>query len=227
MARPPDPEARQRLLAAARVEFVAHGLDGAKVEQIAKRAGLSKGAFYLHYVSKDEAFEELVGSVLAKLHELLVRSFQGFVPTSEADAERALEHGYRTDYELFEYLLSHRDVVRLVMEGGGSGKTQHLVEQFAVHVEQQTALCLKNGIAAGLYRADLHVETTAAFIAGGYDRAARRLLCSTEPLELSSLVNAWQQQVVMGVGTKTLTRAAREYNPVRGRSNHTPESETP
>lgn len=227
MARPPDPEARQRLLEAARAEFVANGLDGAKVEQIAKRAGLSKGAFYLHYESKTEAFEELVGSVVSKLHELMVRTFQGFVPQSEADAERALDHGFCADYELFEYLLHHRDVVRLVMEGGGSGKTQHLVEQFAAHAEQQTALCLRNGIAAGLYRADLHVETTAAFIAGGYDRAARRVLCSTEPLDLRSIVNAWQQQVVLGVGTEPMVRATREYNPSRGRSNHSPESETP
>jgi AcrR family transcriptional regulator len=227
MARPPDPEARQRLLAAARMEFVSNGLDGAKVEQIAKRAGLSKGAFYLHYSSKDEAFEELIGSVLSKLHELMTRTFHCFVPQSEADASQALDQWFQADYALFEFLLAHRDVCRLMMEGGGSGKTQHLVEQFAVQTEQQTALSLRNGIAAGLYRSDLHVETAAAFIAGGYDRAARRILCSSEPVSLADIVNAWQQQVIMGVGTDAMTRAAREYKPFRGHSTHTSESETP
>jgi hypothetical protein len=109
------------------------------------------------------------------------------------------------------------------MEGGGSGKTQHLVEQFALQTEQQTALSLRNGIAAGLYRADLHVETAAAFIAGGYDRAARRVLCSPEPLDLVEIVNAWQQQVILGVGTEALTRAAGAYKPSHGRLHHIPE----
>lgn len=227
MARPPDPEARQRLLAAARIEFVTNGLDGAKVELIAKRAGLSKGSFYLHYSSKTEAFEELLGGVMSKLHELMARTFHCFIPQSEADAAQALDHWFRADYELFEFLLAHRDVCRLMMEGGGSGKTQHLVEQFALQTEQQTAVYLRNGIAAGLYRADLHVDTAAAFIAGGYDRAARRILCSSEPVALADIVNAWQQQVVMGVGTEAMTTAARNYTPFRGSTSHKPESETP
>jgi AcrR family transcriptional regulator len=225
MARPPDPEARQRLLAAARIEFVSNGLDGAKVEHIAKRAGLSKGAFYLHYESKTEAFEELVGTVISQLHELMSCSLGHFTPKSQADADRALDHWFTADYALFKFLLDHRDVVRLIMEGGGSGKTQHLIEQFALQTEQQTATYLRNGIAAGLYRADLHVETAAAFIAGGYDRAARRILCSAEPLNLADIVNAWQQQVVMGVGTEAMARAAQDYKPFRGHPNHTSESE--
>lgn len=217
MARPPDPEARQRLLAAARVEFVTHGLDGARVEQIAKRAGLSKGAFYLHYSSKGEAFEELIDSVLSKLTELMESTFRGFVPTSPNDAGKTLEHWFKADYALFEFLLGHRDVCRLMMEGGGSGKTQHLVEQFAQHTERHAAAYLRHCIAAGLYRADIHVESAAAFIAGGYDRAARKILCSAESIDLESIVNAWQQQVVMGVGTESMARVAREYNPVRSR----------
>lgn len=227
MARPPDPHARQRLLAAARIEFVNNGLDGARVEQIAKRAGLSKGAFYLHYSSKAEAFEELIDSVLSKLTELMEHAFLGFIPTSPTDAAEALDRWFRADYTLFEFLLSHRDVCHLMMKGGGSGKTQHLVEQFAQQTEHRAAAYLRSCIAAGLYRADLHVETAAAFIAGGYDRAARKILCSADPLDLAAIVNAWQQQVVMGVGTESMTRVAREYNPSRSRLNHSAESETP
>jgi AcrR family transcriptional regulator len=226
MARPSDPEARQRLLDAARIEFVANGLDGARVEHIARRAGLSKGAFYLHYDSKAEAFEELIDSVLCKLTELMKHTFNSFTPRSPADADEALDQCFQADFALFQFLLDHRDVCRLMMEGGGSGKTQHLVEQFALQAEQQTARYLHNGIAAGLYRPDLHVETTAAFIAGGYDRAARRVLCSTEPLDLADIVNAWQRQVVMGVGTSAMTRAAQAYKPSSGPSGHTSESET-
>ena len=56
MARPSDPNARMRLLEAARRIFIEHGLDRAKVEDITREAGLSKGAFYLHFKTKDDAF---------------------------------------------------------------------------------------------------------------------------------------------------------------------------
>jgi len=40
--------------------FVARGLDGAKVEEISRRAGLAKGSFYRHFESKDDAFRFLI-----------------------------------------------------------------------------------------------------------------------------------------------------------------------
>lgn len=208
MARPPDPEAKKRLLQAARVEFVSHGLDGARVEHIARGAGLSKGAFYLHFPGKTAAFNELVGSVMGQLHEIVSCATRSFVPKGTEDASAFLKQWRESDLRLFEFLLDHRDVVGLILEGGGSGSTQHLVEEFAKQTERQTAAYLELGIEAGLYRSDLDVETTAAFIAGGYDRAARRLLDAPEGRDLQALITAWQRQVIVGIGTPALAEAA-------------------
>jgi AcrR family transcriptional regulator len=213
MARPPDPEARTRLLHAARFEFVEHGLDGAKVEHITRRAGLSKGAFYLHFPSKADAFNELIGSVMSQLNGLISNATRTFAPTKPEDAEPFLKQWVDADLELFQFLLEHRGVVGLILEGGGSGSTQHLIEEFALQTERQTALYVQMGIDAGLYRADLNVESTAAFIAGGYDRVARRLLCATEPQDLRALIQLWQQQVIRGIGTPVLADAAASRTP--------------
>ena len=53
--RPRDPDRTKRdILVAAREEFVEHGLDGARVDRIAERAGANKRMLY-HYVGNKEA----------------------------------------------------------------------------------------------------------------------------------------------------------------------------
>ena len=67
MPRPADPNARAALISAARAEFVKKGLRGARIEDITGACGLSKGAFYLHFASK----EQLFGEVVSQVQELL------------------------------------------------------------------------------------------------------------------------------------------------------------
>jgi len=55
MARPKDSqETRQRLLAAADEVFYAHGIRNSSVDEVAKRAGLTKRTLYYHFPSKDD-----------------------------------------------------------------------------------------------------------------------------------------------------------------------------
>lgn len=70
MGRRKDPQARSALIAAARREFVRRGIQGARVEDITARSGLSKGSFYLHFGSKEALFSELVKDFSATFHQL-------------------------------------------------------------------------------------------------------------------------------------------------------------
>src|SRR5205807_6529729 len=72
MARPADPHARDALIAAARAEFARRGLRGARIEDITAACGLSKGAFYLHFESKEGLFKLLVDQFLAEIGECTV-----------------------------------------------------------------------------------------------------------------------------------------------------------
>jgi AcrR family transcriptional regulator len=51
---------RSDLLAAARRVFAERGYDGASVDDVAERAGCSKGAYYFHFASKEEALVALL-----------------------------------------------------------------------------------------------------------------------------------------------------------------------
>ena len=61
MPRLADRRARIELLRAAEAAFTERGLAAARVEDITERAGVSKGAFYLHFQSKDDCFKQIVG----------------------------------------------------------------------------------------------------------------------------------------------------------------------
>lgn len=55
---------RTRLLAAARHEFAAHGIGGARVDRIAEKAGVNKERIYGHFGSKEKLFEAVVADAL-------------------------------------------------------------------------------------------------------------------------------------------------------------------
>ena len=58
-----EPEVRKQLiLDAALAEFSARGYAATRIEDIAKRAGLSKGGFYAHYPSKEDVFSALLAN---------------------------------------------------------------------------------------------------------------------------------------------------------------------
>lgn len=60
MAKSDNQEREQRVLDAAADLFVHYGYDKTTVSDIARRAGVSKGAIYLHFESKDHLLEGLI-----------------------------------------------------------------------------------------------------------------------------------------------------------------------
>jgi AcrR family transcriptional regulator len=65
------PEERpQQIIDAALAEFGERGLAGSRLDDIAKRAGLSKGTIYLYFPNKEELFREMVRrNVVSQLEE--------------------------------------------------------------------------------------------------------------------------------------------------------------
>src|SRR3954471_15422526 len=64
------PEERPRqILEAAFAVFAERGLAAARLEDIAKRAGVSKGTIYLYFSNKEELFREVVRSTVIAMIE--------------------------------------------------------------------------------------------------------------------------------------------------------------
>jgi AcrR family transcriptional regulator len=215
MPRPSDPSARARLLAGARRIFVERGLDRAKVEDITQAAGLSKGAFYLHFRTKEDAFKEILSGALAELGTILADAEAARAEVADGGPEAIVEHWLETDLEIFESLWKHRSIMRLVLEGGGSPDYQHLIELFADSAEQTSERLVRFGMKHGYYRADLDPQQAAVFVAGGYDRLARRLVRERRKPDLAALLLNAQSLCLHALGTPSLIRAAANVHAAR------------
>ncbi len=141
MARPADPHAREALVAAARAEFVRKGIRGARIEDITAACGLSKGAFYLHFASKEELFGEVVSGFTAGLdtssRERLARMERFFAehgfPTASDVATRSERYSRlialetELDLEVLERMWSYRDVLDVLIRGSQGTAFESLV----------------------------------------------------------------------------------------------------
>lgn len=201
MPRPSDPHARARLLDAARAVFSERGLDRAKVEDITTRAQLSKGAFYLHFDSKEEAFRELLAGLVSHLERLLTETSEWQLATGPGDTtfDSYLDACHSKNVEIFEFMWENRVLMAMVLEGGGSASYQHLIEDFAERAQRQTATLIQHGVDIGLYRTDLDPEAAAAFIAGGFDRLARQLVRQQRKPDLDRMLREVQWLFLGGI----------------------------
>ncbi len=68
---------QERLRAAGRDAFRAQGLRRTSVEELARAAGISKGAFYLFYPSKEALFFDVLERFEAAMRERLLREVDG------------------------------------------------------------------------------------------------------------------------------------------------------
>lgn len=75
---------RAHVLAAARAVFEEHGLEGASIREIARRAGYTPGAIYSYFDSKEAVYGALLGESLERLNQAL----QAAQPADDSPAAR-------------------------------------------------------------------------------------------------------------------------------------------
>lgn len=189
MARRPDPDARSRLLAAARSAFAEVGVEAAHIEDIARAAGMSKGSFYLHFPSKEAAFSELVASFFAVLAELAAERHEATQelrqrignPTPDdwrtaSDRLRTWgEHDHAYTVKTLKAMWRNRDVLRIVLEQA-SGERAHLVDRFVALARDNLTAQLREAMATCGLRNDLDQDIVSELIIGMYLQLGRRMV---------------------------------------------------
>jgi AcrR family transcriptional regulator len=200
MARPADPHTKIELLRAAEAVFVEHGLDLARVEDITARARRSKGSFYLHFASKEDAFRQIVETMLARLADYVEQDPPVLPDKPDAAAlERFFEHWLDKDVAVFEFLWQNRAVSRLLFEGGKSASYGYLIDEFAERARDRTREVLAAGAKQGIFRPDLDVELGSLIISGAYDRIARELVRLRERPDLRRWLAELQRALLTGL----------------------------
>lgn len=193
MARQPDLRIKIELLRAAEAEFAEHGLADAKVEAITARAGVSKGAFYLHFESKEDCFRTIVESFLARFAASMEPP--RFVRERKVAPEQFDEffaEGLAHVVQIFEVCWQNRALLRMLLAGGGGAPHAYLVDEFRERVRRQNQEWITTAVQIGLYRRDVDPTVAAALMSGGYDQLTRELI----RLEKKPDLEAWCRQAL-------------------------------
>jgi len=103
---------RDAILAAALEEFAARGFAAARLDDVAKRAGVAKGTIYLHFRDKDALFQEIVRSLMGPFVGTIEQVLQSDIPLKLL-AGQIVELFVR---EVFE--TRRKDIIRLMMTEG-------------------------------------------------------------------------------------------------------------
>ncbi|MBL8954906.1 MAG: TetR/AcrR family transcriptional regulator [Myxococcaceae bacterium] len=233
MARPADPHARRSLVDAARAEFVKHGIIGARIEDITAACGLSKGAFYLHFKSKEALFGELVQSFQEGMNRSLDQRMQamaGFFAEHGAITardlqvrseryERLLELEGDYDRNMLSLIWEYRDLMRVLVSGSQGTGFSSLIWEIANREVQRVQDEFETMKSLGACRTDVPSELFGSMLVGTWLLVAQRMSQLSKKPDLDVWVESLHRLIREGAapqkvksGKKTTRRklAARE-----------------
>ncbi|MBR0099976.1 MAG: TetR/AcrR family transcriptional regulator [Treponema sp.] len=124
----------QKIHEIASAEFLENGFRGASLREIVKKAGVTTGAFYGYYKSKEELFSAMVkepADYVVNRFKSLVEEFMQL--PKEEWAKNMATYSKKGITQIYEYAFEHKDAFRLLLnasEGTEFGNFIHnLVEQ--------------------------------------------------------------------------------------------------
>jgi AcrR family transcriptional regulator len=144
-------ETRRRLLEAAIALFAESGLHGVTSAQIARRAGVATGTFYLHFADKEALFHEIAFAALAELRARQERASAGLVLGSREYLR------VRTE-EFLTFAEEKRELIRMVF---GRAEGAGLADEVREAVVPEIQRWLERRIAEGRAPADLNPAVAA------------------------------------------------------------------
>ena len=132
-------DTRERILQAAEKEFLEKGYTRAMLRDISKKAGVTTGALYGYFKSKEDLFGALVGQEyqwMLDRYDMILEEFHSLPPEKQvADMHDYSARGMR---QMSEYMYDHRDAFKLILCKSEGTHYHHLVEEMAARNVQAT-----------------------------------------------------------------------------------------
>lgn len=130
----------EKIQQAALEEFSEKGFLGASLRQIVKNAGVTTGAFYGYFSSKEALFASLVEPHAAALMGRFMEAQTGFaeLPEEEQPAHMGEASGDYVDW-MVDYICQHREPVKLLLCRADGTSYEHFIHNM-VEVEVESTL---------------------------------------------------------------------------------------
>ena len=190
---------REEILAAAFEVFAAHGFEAARIDDVARQAGIAKGTIYLYFRNKERLFQAVVRNLIPKRFDVLVKSLPG--PPSAL--LRALFSQFYLNVVRNPKV---RSIVRMLV--AESGRFPQLAEIYhqEIIVPGMKAMrqALTRGIAEGVFRKTSAIEFPQIIAGPGLAAMLWNLLFArSHPLDLDAYMKAHEEFVLRSLERKS------------------------
>ena len=121
-------DTQKNILNTARKHFLKDGFSGASLRNIVKDAGLTTGAFYKYYPTKEALFDALTDPYIEHIYQIYDRVVEDFEKLSakEQTSNMSDTSGNGMD-QMIDYIYEHYDNFRLLLKCGDSGKFETFI----------------------------------------------------------------------------------------------------
>ncbi len=114
---------RENILNTAKEHFLKDGFDGASLRNILKDAGLTTGAFYKYYPTKESLFDALIDPYLEHIYSIYDNVLNNFQELSaEEQTNQMTKSSDDGINQIIDYVYDNYDNFRLLLKCGDSGK---------------------------------------------------------------------------------------------------------
>jgi len=153
---------RQQILDAATVEFAAKGLEGARTDEIARRAGANKRMIYHYFASKDGLFQAVLEETYAN-----IRGAENALRLASRDPVEAMSQLVAFS---FDWFVDHPEFISLLNEEN-LHRAEHVrsstqVQALNMPLVDTISSLLRRGAESGQFRGDVDPVELYISIAG-------------------------------------------------------------
>ena len=121
-------ETQRSILETAKKHFLSYGLTGSSLRNIVKDAGLTTGAFYKYYPTKEALFDALTDPYLEHIYEIYDQVVAEFEKLSADDQTKNMASISDEGMEqMLDYVYDHYDNFKLLLKCGDSGKHENFI----------------------------------------------------------------------------------------------------
>ena len=139
---------KERILAAARNEFSDKGFEGARVDAIARAAGVNKAMIYYHFTSKEFLYQTILEGLFARVSPFVARLLDEDLPPEQRFEELA-----RFYVDLFEQTPELPPILLREMASGGE-RIREIFSRTILQAEvpRKVRALLEDGVRRGVFR---------------------------------------------------------------------------
>jgi len=188
-----DPDKPQQIIDAAIRVFARHGYYNSRVSDIAREAGMASGTIYLYFKTKDDILVTMFREKMARWVEFLRAAI-----AERPDAPAKIRRLVALHFTMLEDDPDLAEVVQVELRQGHKffrGASAHEITAYFALI----GAVLEEGIAAGLFRADLPVKLATKMLFGAIDQVATSWVLGKRRYRLSDMAEAVADIFLKGV----------------------------